>query len=311
MIELYTGISYKKEDCLGAWTSLCLIKKNESVKILSGNVIHYPSNRLSYSAERLELLAILESLLSFKSEKTIAIYTDSKYIFEAISSQKFKEWVVNEDKNIKELDLWTLYYNLDKVHSVAVNLLTSNPILIKESINSILSEELELAREHKKNTGETQCVKRTILDFKELETYSEIIEKEVKKNEDLILEDLFVGNPNPFDKENVESYERQKSSIVSNEKLKYDYSKTDNSTFRKDLLPIENNHSQRSIAPNRNKKRSSKSKAKGYYAVAKGRTVGVCTSWDECKKRTEKFKGAVFKKFNTEEEALNFIKANK
>ncbi|KIH67397.1 SNF7 family protein [Ancylostoma duodenale] len=43
-----------------------------------------------------------------------------------------------------------------------------------------------------------------------------------------------------------------------------------------------------------------------YYAVARGHTTGVFTSWDECKKQTTGFKGAKFKKFDNEEEAKMF-----
>uniref|UniRef100_A0A0K0DIC9 Ribonuclease H n=1 Tax=Angiostrongylus cantonensis TaxID=6313 RepID=A0A0K0DIC9_ANGCA len=43
-----------------------------------------------------------------------------------------------------------------------------------------------------------------------------------------------------------------------------------------------------------------------YYAVARGHTTGVFTSWEECKKQTVGFKGAKFKKFDNEEAATMF-----
>ncbi|KAK5981822.1 RNase H domain-containing protein [Trichostrongylus colubriformis] len=43
-----------------------------------------------------------------------------------------------------------------------------------------------------------------------------------------------------------------------------------------------------------------------YYAVARGHTTGVFTSWEECKKQTTGFKGAKFKKFEDEKEATMF-----
>lgn len=322
MIELYTKVSHKKDDCIGAWASVASIKEKESIRMLSGRVIHYPSNKLSYSAERLELLAILESLLSFVNSETVKITTQSQYIFSIISKMDYKEMVTKESGSIPNIDLWTLYYNLDKIHSISVKLITNNYVEISKKMEKVILEELSIAEEHKRKSRETECTKRIVIDFKK----EELLSKETPKSEKL-LEDLFVGNSNPFDKENIESYERQKSAIVPKSELKYDYSKIksnkeENSSdmtknkefyFSPDLLPIENkpskvdnNYRQKS---NKNKKRSSK--AKGYYAVARGRTVGICTSWDECKKRTEKFKGAVFKKFSTEEEALNFIKANK
>ncbi|MCL4133494.1 UNVERIFIED_CONTAM: hypothetical protein GTU68_006246 [Idotea baltica] len=44
-----------------------------------------------------------------------------------------------------------------------------------------------------------------------------------------------------------------------------------------------------------------------FYAVAKGKTTGIFTTWSECQEQIVGFKGPVFKKFNTEEEANSFI----
>lgn len=46
-----------------------------------------------------------------------------------------------------------------------------------------------------------------------------------------------------------------------------------------------------------------------YYAVAKGRTTGIFTTWDEAKREVTGYKGAVFKKFKTLEEAKAFLAA--
>lgn len=47
-----------------------------------------------------------------------------------------------------------------------------------------------------------------------------------------------------------------------------------------------------------------------YYAVAKGRKIGIFKTWGECELQVKKFKGAKFKKFNTEQEAKLFIELN-
>lgn len=44
-----------------------------------------------------------------------------------------------------------------------------------------------------------------------------------------------------------------------------------------------------------------------FYAVSNGRVVGVFNSWTTCKKNVIGFKGAKFKKFDTEKEAFEFI----
>jgi len=51
-------------------------------------------------------------------------------------------------------------------------------------------------------------------------------------------------------------------------------------------------------------------KTKKFYAVAKGRNVGIFSSWDECKLQTEGYKGARYKSFMSENEAERFIAEN-
>ena len=49
-----------------------------------------------------------------------------------------------------------------------------------------------------------------------------------------------------------------------------------------------------------------------YYAVYKGKSGSpkIFTSWDECKKEVIGFKGAIYKSFTTEKDAINFIELN-
>lgn len=44
-----------------------------------------------------------------------------------------------------------------------------------------------------------------------------------------------------------------------------------------------------------------------YYAVKRGRTTGVFTSWPECQNSVTGYPGAAFKSFKTEEEAWSFV----
>lgn len=46
--------------------------------------------------------------------------------------------------------------------------------------------------------------------------------------------------------------------------------------------------------------------ASKYYAVRKGRNVGVYTTWNECQDQVSGYKGAEFKSFKTKEEAESF-----
>jgi ribonuclease HI len=44
-----------------------------------------------------------------------------------------------------------------------------------------------------------------------------------------------------------------------------------------------------------------------YYAVAKGRNIGIFTNWNECKLSIYNYKQAIYRKFDTESEAIDFI----
>lgn len=47
--------------------------------------------------------------------------------------------------------------------------------------------------------------------------------------------------------------------------------------------------------------------AKKFYAVKEGRVPGIYYTWDECKKQVTGYSGAVYKGFETKEEAMGFI----
>ena len=48
-----------------------------------------------------------------------------------------------------------------------------------------------------------------------------------------------------------------------------------------------------------------------FYAVAKGSKVGIFLNWNECKESINHFSNAIFKKFDTEIEAKQFISQNR
>lgn len=47
-----------------------------------------------------------------------------------------------------------------------------------------------------------------------------------------------------------------------------------------------------------------------FYAVSNGRTTGIFLNWVDCNNSVKGYKNALYKKFNTKEEAENFIKLN-
>ena len=47
-----------------------------------------------------------------------------------------------------------------------------------------------------------------------------------------------------------------------------------------------------------------------FYAVARGHTTGIFTTWGECEKNTKGFTKPKFRKFQSREEAENFMNEN-
>ena len=45
-----------------------------------------------------------------------------------------------------------------------------------------------------------------------------------------------------------------------------------------------------------------------YYAVFSGRSIGIYETWIECRTQVLGYSGALFKKFVTYEEAVNYMK---
>ena len=47
-----------------------------------------------------------------------------------------------------------------------------------------------------------------------------------------------------------------------------------------------------------------------YYAVANGRSIGIFLNWNDCNNSVKGYKNAIYKKFDTQEEAEFFIESN-
>ena len=66
---------------------------------------------------RMELLAVIVALEKLKStENDIHIYTDSKYVADAINQNWIFGWIKKGFKNVKNPDLWKEFYKLYQLH---------------------------------------------------------------------------------------------------------------------------------------------------------------------------------------------------
>lgn len=68
---------------------------------------------------RMELLAVIVGLQSLKNEnQNVTIYSDSKYVIDAIEKKWVFGWLKKGFKDKKNPDLWKQFLNLYKLHNI-------------------------------------------------------------------------------------------------------------------------------------------------------------------------------------------------
>lgn len=71
---------------------------------------------------RMELLAVIAGLEAIKSnEHKITVYSDSKYVVDAINKGWLSRWIKKDFKNKKNIDLWQRLIPLLKKYEVSFN----------------------------------------------------------------------------------------------------------------------------------------------------------------------------------------------
>lgn len=69
---------------------------------------------------RMELLAVIKGLEAIKSdEHKISVYSDSKYVVDAINKGWLSSWIKKNYKGKKNVDLWQRLFPLLKKHQVS------------------------------------------------------------------------------------------------------------------------------------------------------------------------------------------------
>jgi len=68
---------------------------------------------------RMELLAVIKGLEALKSlNQTVIIYSDSKYVIDAIDKRWVYSWLQKGFKDKKNKDLWLRYLDISKLHNI-------------------------------------------------------------------------------------------------------------------------------------------------------------------------------------------------
>lgn len=68
---------------------------------------------------RMELLAVIEALSSLKKENLmVTVFTDSKYVVDAVEKKWLDRWERTAFKGKKNVDLWRMFLKLSKRHHI-------------------------------------------------------------------------------------------------------------------------------------------------------------------------------------------------
>lgn len=112
-IEMYADGACKGNPGVGGWGVWLTSGSHE--KSLCGGEPHTTNNRM-------ELMAVIQGLMSIKNPSQINIYTDSSYVQKGMSEWihgwKAKQWRTADKKPVKNADLWQQLDQLVIPHSV-------------------------------------------------------------------------------------------------------------------------------------------------------------------------------------------------
>ncbi|MEY4113458.1 MAG: hypothetical protein RLZ76_151 [Bacteroidota bacterium] len=108
-LTIYTDGAARGNPGRGGYGAI-LIWKGES-KEISGGFLHTTNNRMELQS----VIAALESLN--RTGLDIEIYSDSKYVVQAVNEGWLENWMRNDFKGGKKnKDLWTRFHKLSKQH---------------------------------------------------------------------------------------------------------------------------------------------------------------------------------------------------
>lgn len=110
MIEIYTDGAASGNPGPGGYG--VILRAGNHYKELSGGFRLTTNNRM-------ELLAVIEGLKALKRPgQQVVIYSDSKYVVDAVEKGWVFGWVKKAFKDKKNKDLWLQYLELHKLHQV-------------------------------------------------------------------------------------------------------------------------------------------------------------------------------------------------
>ncbi|WP_443939217.1 ribonuclease HI [Pedobacter sp. MW01-1-1] len=111
MIEIYTDGAASGNPGPGGYGTI--LRAGPHYKELSGGFRLTTNNRM-------ELLAVIKGLEALKSlNQTVMVYSDSKYVVDAVEKKWVFGWLSKGFKDKKNKDLWMRFLELHKLHKVS------------------------------------------------------------------------------------------------------------------------------------------------------------------------------------------------
>ncbi len=113
-IEIYTDGACSGNPGPGGWGAV--LRYNGREKEISGGEAQTTNNRM-------ELTAVIAALECLKEPCTVELYSDSKYVIDALSkgwavSWRKKGWIKSDKKPALNVDLWERLLKLTEAHEV-------------------------------------------------------------------------------------------------------------------------------------------------------------------------------------------------
>lgn len=113
LIKIYTDGSSIGNPGPGGYGIVMLIENENYKKEFSQGFKLTTNNRM-------ELLAVIIALEKLKIKNSeVKVFTDSKYVSDAVEKGWLFDWVKKDFKNKKNSDLWKRYLNIHRKHSVS------------------------------------------------------------------------------------------------------------------------------------------------------------------------------------------------
>ena len=108
-VTIYTDGACSGNPGPGGWGAI--LRYRDTEKELSGGAAETTNNRM-------ELTAVIEALRLLREPCIVELYSDSKYVIDALSKGWARGWVKSDKKPALNPDLWEQLLALTEVHQV-------------------------------------------------------------------------------------------------------------------------------------------------------------------------------------------------